>query len=109
VIYMCRAKKSRLAQSMHYMVYESEMHLEVPDYALDMHTERGRAMGRDLTHFQEVGRVLNNEDESQDTYVEQVQQKPCWTESGQHLRPWAKDFAKKVRKSGKNMVQGVML
>ena len=24
---------------------------EVPDYALDMHTVRGRAMGRDVYHF----------------------------------------------------------
>lgn len=32
----------------------------VPDYALDKHTSRGKAMGRGLDHFIEVGSVLEN-------------------------------------------------
>lgn len=34
---------------------------EVPDVALDMHTRRGREMGRGLTHFLTEGAVVANE------------------------------------------------
>ena len=34
---------------------------EVPDYALDKHTKRGKRMGRDATHFFGEGSVLANE------------------------------------------------
>jgi len=37
-----------------------EMKLEVPDYALDQHTSRGRAMGRGPRTFWEVGAHLEN-------------------------------------------------
>ena len=31
---------------------------EIPDYALDMHTMKGKAMGRGLDHFREAGAKL---------------------------------------------------
>jgi len=34
---------------------------EIPDYALDKHTEEGRALGRDFKHFLEEGSRLENE------------------------------------------------
>jgi replication-associated recombination protein RarA len=34
---------------------------EVPEYALDMHTMRGQAMGRDVRHFLEVGAQVSPE------------------------------------------------
>lgn len=39
----------------------------VPDVALDMHTERGRAMGRGLVHFLEHGARVENELPGRDT------------------------------------------
>lgn len=34
---------------------------EIPDYAVDMHTARGQAMGRDIRHFLEVGAQVSPE------------------------------------------------
>ena len=39
----------------------------IPDHALDMHTQRGREMGRDLLHFLETGAHVNNEIPHKDT------------------------------------------
>lgn len=36
--------------------------LEIPDYAIDKHTIRGKQMGRDMKHFFDVGSRLENED-----------------------------------------------
>jgi hypothetical protein len=33
---------------------------EIPDYALDMHTMKGKAMGRGLDHFRKEGAKLVN-------------------------------------------------
>jgi len=45
----------------------------IPDYALDKHTARGQAMGRDDRHFWEVGAQLEPEWQDRDkTYREQI-------------------------------------
>jgi replication-associated recombination protein RarA len=42
---------------------------EIPDYALDMHTRRGTAMGRDARHFlEEASRVTNEVPDRDLTY-----------------------------------------
>ncbi len=33
--------------------------LEIPDYVYDMHTRKGRKMGRSLKHFYEEGAYIN--------------------------------------------------
>jgi replication-associated recombination protein RarA len=38
-----------------------ELRPEIPDYALDMHTSRGRQMGRGVRHFLEEASKLDNE------------------------------------------------
>jgi replication-associated recombination protein RarA len=46
---------------------------EVPDVALDMHTRRGRALGRGLGHFLREGALVENERSGRDTrYREQL-------------------------------------
>jgi hypothetical protein len=46
---------------------------EVPDVALDMHTARGRELGRGLTHFLREGALVENELPGRDqTYREQL-------------------------------------
>jgi replication-associated recombination protein RarA len=40
---------------------------QIPDHALDMHTRRGREMGRDLLHFLQTGAHVNNEVPQRDT------------------------------------------
>jgi hypothetical protein len=39
----------------------------IPDVALDMHTERGRKMGRGLAHFLGEGALVENERPGRDT------------------------------------------
>jgi hypothetical protein len=48
--------------------------LEVPDWALDQHTGRGRRIGRGLDHFfQEGARIENEPDDLPDLYREEGQ------------------------------------
>lgn len=60
VILLCRASKSRLIchASIHHFRTHEHHHLPIPDYALDQHTRKGKAMGRGLSHFFEEGAKL---------------------------------------------------
>ena len=52
--YLCRQKKERSSDHVKNLLnheFEVGTKFEVPDYALDMHTRRGREMGRDVYHF----------------------------------------------------------
>ena len=52
--YLCRCTKERSTDNMKNQIIKSWEHgkkPEVPDYAYDMHTRQGRAMGRDELHF----------------------------------------------------------
>jgi len=74
ILIMCRAKKTRIADHLTIVMEQTKAeHLadrtkrrEIPDYALDMHTNRGRSMTRGLKHFREEGALLNNRDEAID-------------------------------------------
>jgi len=59
VRYLCRCHKDRSSDEMvnwvAHAVARGEAKPTVPDYALDMHTAQGQAMGRGLRHFLEVG------------------------------------------------------
>ncbi|MGV0985078.1 MAG: hypothetical protein ACOYB2_11015 [Limnohabitans sp.] len=69
VWYMANCPKSRevnhAASVIQYRMEKGER-LEVPDYALDNHTDRGRAQGRRQGFFQQVGQVLDPEAEVKD-------------------------------------------
>ncbi len=62
VFLLCRARKSRVIDNalVHFWGSHNETRLEVPDFALDKHTARGRTMGRGFGHFLEVGAHLEN-------------------------------------------------
>lgn len=63
ILALCRAKKSR--ESDHYQAAVRGANVagrvEIPDYALDKHTRRGKAKGRGLDHFRKEGTLLNPE------------------------------------------------
>jgi replication-associated recombination protein RarA len=63
--YLATRQKDRSSDEMHnwlrHVVENEGVRPEIPDYALDMHTARGLAMGRDLRHFLEVGAHINPE------------------------------------------------
>ncbi len=44
----------------------------IPDYALDMHTMKGKAMGRGLDHFRKEGAKLVPEPTAPDPYIEEA-------------------------------------
>ena len=72
VMLLARAKKSRRVDVAIWSAYGNEKpeFPEIPDYALDWHTNRGRAMGRNgsspegLRHWLEEAARLENEDEN---------------------------------------------
>jgi replication-associated recombination protein RarA len=61
VLFLARSPKSRIVDNLLNVVYNDEKRLEIPDYALDMHTYRGRKMGRGLEHFFAEGAKLANQ------------------------------------------------
>jgi replication-associated recombination protein RarA len=65
VRYLCACQKDRSSDEMvMWAKLASQRGLarpEIPDYAVDMHTAEGQAMGRGLRHFIETGAQLNPE------------------------------------------------
>jgi len=75
VLSMCRAKKSRIGDEFQIVIYgrrEAGWKLDVPDYALDMHTSRGRGMKRGPEHFWSEGVKLSNGAEMHNPYSEEA-------------------------------------
>lgn len=60
VLLLSRSPKSQLVGRVMFLAERLE-DVEVPDYALDVHTRRGRQMGRDLEHFFTEGAQLVGE------------------------------------------------
>lgn len=70
---LARAPKCRRADDAVWAVYASEkpMHPEVPDYALDSHTRRGKAMGRGENFYDEAFKLVNAiEDDKHNEYLD---------------------------------------
>jgi replication-associated recombination protein RarA len=65
VLYLAKSSKNRMVDDLLITVYGQvqfeKLKLPVPDYALDMHTGRGKRMGRGIKHFLEEGIKIVNE------------------------------------------------
>lgn len=65
ILALARSPKSREADHFKHEVMRAirlgDMKLEIPDYAKDMHTASGRALGRDVRHFWTEGSKVENE------------------------------------------------
>lgn len=81
VLLLCRAKKTRVADHLTIITEQTKARelsgdqgpIPIPDYALDMHTLRGRQMGRGLDHFRTEGAKLVGRDESvKDPYADEA-------------------------------------
>ena len=77
VIALCRAQKSRVvdnACAVYWVsgpVYRAAMGIEIPDYALDSHTAKGRAMGKtEDSSYAETVRIENESPDVDDPYKE---------------------------------------
>ena len=64
ILAMCRSEKSRLADNFLTVVHQEraqkKLHLDVPDYALDKHTLRGKQKGRGWEYFNTVSSQIEN-------------------------------------------------
>jgi replication-associated recombination protein RarA len=62
IILLVRAKKSRYVDWALTYIRETnkKLKLEIPDYAYDMHTRKGKAMSRGMDHFYNEGSKLEN-------------------------------------------------
>ena len=81
VLLMCRSPKTRVADHLTIITEQtkareadgSQAPIPIPDYALDMHTRRGKSMGRGLDHFRTEGAKLIGRDESvKDPYADEA-------------------------------------
>ena len=62
--YLSAAKKDRTSDNLKNIIikeFEYGRMPVIPDFALDMHTEKGRSMGRDFRHFLVEGSRVENE------------------------------------------------
>lgn len=69
--YLCAAKKDRTSDNLKNIVkreFEYGRTPDIPDFALDMHTNKGRALGRDFKHFLAEGSRVENELEVKENY-----------------------------------------
>jgi replication-associated recombination protein RarA len=58
VLHLCSAKKSRIVDKYKIWALKSDYRPDVPDYALDVHTRKGKMMGRNHKHFLTEGQVV---------------------------------------------------
>ena len=75
ILAMCRSPKSRIADHFQCVVNQDRLHgqvLDVPDYALDKHTARGKSMGRGVQHWREEGCVLRPQSDVEDPYEDRA-------------------------------------
>lgn len=96
ILYTCRGKKTRIGEHIIDLLSQREVHelekLEIPDFALDMHTRRGKEMKRWIPHFEEEGAKLVNED----TSIDNPYQKPALELElkGKSMKNWPKPTEK---------------
>lgn len=65
ILICVRAKKSRLVDNALITLYQCERRQrEIPDFALDMHTAKGRSAMRGIDHFFKVGAAIKNPERS---------------------------------------------
>lgn len=67
--YLCRSPKERSSsyyQNLQMSKFDRGYVMEVPDYALDKHTKRGKEMGRDTMYFYTDGDRVNPEYEDEE-------------------------------------------
>lgn len=73
--YLAAAKKDRTSDNLKNIVkteFAYGRKPEIPDFALDMHTEQGRSMGRDFKHFLAEGSRVENELQGHENYRDRL-------------------------------------
>jgi cytoplasmic iron level regulating protein YaaA (DUF328/UPF0246 family) len=60
-------RKDRSSDELINWIKQTDTLPEIPDYAIDMHTKRGKEMGRDLKHFYDEASKVSPEKEDRNT------------------------------------------
>lgn len=95
-VYLARAKKSRMSDYIYNIILAEGFRMDVPDYALDMHTKRGREMGRGLSYFLSEAATLENEsDDPTLKKFDELYQKSL----GTPYKKWVRWLGKKFKKT----------
>jgi replication-associated recombination protein RarA len=68
ILLLVRARKSRIVDHALIASYGNHTPWEIPDFALDKHTLRGKKLGRGVDHFFDQGVKLSNPSELVDDY-----------------------------------------
>lgn len=92
VLYLARSPKSRHADHVLSLVYHQDYRLDVPDFALDGHTGRGKALGRGIDFFYDEGAKIAP-DAGFDAYLEQARR----IDGDKKTRPWWTELKAKLR------------
>lgn len=75
--YLCQCEKERSSDCLKNVIikeFEQGRKPVIPDFALDMHTERGRTMGRDMMHFlKEASKVYPEKDKIDNGYKQRLE------------------------------------
>lgn len=75
VLRCCRARKSRLVDHALICLYEGKREArEIPDFALDRHTARGRSRRRGWRHFWEEGALVNPPADLEDSFRDRARE-----------------------------------
>lgn len=103
VQYLVESPKTRMADHLYSLMYQSDFKVDVPDFALDKHTRRGRHMGRGMDHFYMEGAVIEP-DIGRNEYLEQA-----WRiDEDKQERPWLTDLkARLMAQKNKRTVKKV--
>ena len=97
--YLAAAKKDRTSDNLKNIVvteFNYGRKPDVPDFALDMHTEQGRALGRDFKHFLAEGSRVENELRVDENYKDRLlklldqieEEKPTPVADAFTFNPW---------------------
>jgi replication-associated recombination protein RarA len=101
ILTMCRAKKSRISDHFQrYMMeeWQNGRKREIPDYALDKHTSRGRTMKRGVQHWLDEGCLLIPEGDVPDPYAETAQEH--WLNGRDKAAEWGQRSLSSLKTSG---------
>ena len=101
VLLLCTSAKSRIADNLQIAHYASHERREVPDYAYDMHTQKGRQMGRGVEHFFASSTVVDRAvGDAPHPVMEDVQYgRDPWEPEARRLKTTGQETAPKVVRS----------
>lgn len=72
VRFLCECEKDRSSDELLNWIKHSDIQPLIPDYAIDMHTRRGKEMGRDFEHFYREGAKVNPEFRNRNRHYREV-------------------------------------